>query len=50
VMPHPVYAGQYWVCVVTPSDTTMDTLRPLLTEAHEFAKRKHTNQRRRTRS
>ena len=50
VMPHPVYAGQYWVCVVTPSDTTMDTLRPLLAEAHKFAKRKHTNQRRRTRS
>jgi Family of unknown function (DUF6194) len=41
LMPHPEYAGQYWVCVVNPSD--VEALRPLLTEAYEFAVRKHDN-------
>lgn len=43
LMPHPAYASQYWVCVVNPSDATLDALRPLLAEAHEFAARKHAN-------
>jgi hypothetical protein len=43
VMPHPTYAGQHWVCVVNPSDATIDALQPLLAEAYEFAKRKHAN-------
>ena len=44
LMPHPTYGGQHWVCVVNPSDATVDALKPLLTEAHEFAARKHANQ------
>jgi len=40
-MPHPVYASQYWVCVVNPSEATWDTLRRLLAEAHDFAARKY---------
>jgi len=45
VLPHPVYATQNWVCVLTPSATTFETVVvPLLDEAYEFAARKHTNQ------
>ncbi|GAA0817701.1 DUF6194 family protein [Spirilliplanes yamanashiensis] len=41
VLPHPVYAGQHWVCVVNPSHPYEE----LLAEAHAFAARKHANQR-----
>ena len=43
LMPHPVYGPQYWVCVLSPSAATVDELLPLLTEAYEFAVRKHSN-------
>ncbi|MFE2755879.1 DUF6194 family protein [Actinosynnema sp. NPDC059335] len=43
LMPHPVYASQHWVCVVSPSGATLDAVRPLLVEAHGFAARKHAN-------
>ncbi|MEU8828139.1 DUF6194 family protein [Streptomyces sp. NPDC048636] len=45
LMPHPVYATQHWVCVVEPSAATLETLKPLLAEAHAFAVRKYRNQR-----
>lgn len=48
VMPHPVYASQHWVCVVSPGEATLDAVRPLLAEAHAFAARKHANHARRT--
>jgi hypothetical protein len=42
LMPHPVYANMYWVCVVSPSAATFETtLVPLLAEAYELAVRKH---------
>lgn len=44
VMPHPVYASQYWVCVVNPGEATLDAVRKLLIEAHGFAARKYANQ------
>jgi hypothetical protein len=44
VMPHPVYASQYWVCVVNPGEATLDAVWKLLAEAHEFAARKYANQ------
>lgn len=44
LMPHPIYASQHWVSIVTPSTASMETLKPLLDEAYEFAARKHTNQ------
>ncbi|RKR93131.1 hypothetical protein BDK92_7648 [Micromonospora pisi] len=44
LMPHPVYAAQYWVCVVNPGAQTLETVRTLLAEAHGFAARKYTNQ------
>ncbi|MBF6327857.1 DUF6194 family protein [Nocardia transvalensis] len=43
LMPHPIYAAQYWVCVVNPGPETLDTVLPMLTESYEFAVRKHTN-------
>ena len=41
VMPHPIYASQYWVCVVNPGEATRGTVATLLAEAHAFAARKH---------
>jgi hypothetical protein len=37
LMPHPVYARQYWVCVLNPSDATFEqTIKSLLAEAYEL--------------
>jgi len=38
IMPHPVYAKMYWVCILNPSDATFEQVRPLLVEAYEQAK------------
>jgi hypothetical protein len=43
VMPHPIYASQHWVCVVNPGETTLETVRTLLAEAHGFAARRYAN-------
>lgn len=43
VMPHPTYASQHWVCVVNPGEATLETVRTLLAEAHEFAARRYAN-------
>ena len=38
IMPHPVYGGIFWICVLNPGDKTFETkLRPMLTEAYELA-------------
>ena len=37
IMPHPEYAAQSFLCVLSPSDATFQKLRPLLTEAYELA-------------
>ncbi|MEH1099904.1 DUF6194 family protein [Micromonospora sp. CPCC 205561] len=47
LLPHPVYAGQHWVCVVNPGEATLGTVRQLLAEAYEFAVRRHLNHRNR---
>jgi hypothetical protein len=39
LMPHPFYASQHWVAIVSPSDS--GPLLPLLAEAYDFAVRKH---------
>jgi hypothetical protein len=37
LMPHPVYANMYWVCVLNPSPATFQTLvQPLLAEAYDL--------------
>ncbi|MFC3994691.1 DUF6194 family protein [Nocardiopsis sediminis] len=42
VLPHPLYASQYWVCVVNPGRATLDEeVAPLLAEAYERAVRAH---------
>ena len=42
IVPHPVYAWMSWVCVLNPSDTTFEQLKPLIQEAYEYAKEKYT--------
>ena len=37
LMPHPVYAENHFVCVLNPSDTTFESLKPLLAEAYGIA-------------
>lgn len=37
VLPHPHYAPQSWVCVVSPGEETFQTVRGLLREAYERA-------------
>lgn len=42
VMPHPDYAPQSWVCVLSPSDATFQqTVQPLLTEAYDLAVKRY---------
>ena len=41
LMPHPVYGRMYWVCVLNPSESTFETIRPLLDEAYEIAVKKY---------
>ena len=40
LLPHPVYAPQFWVCVLNPSAETFQVLRPLLAEAYDLAVRR----------
>lgn len=35
LLPHPVYAPQSWICVLNPSETTFQTVQPLLAEAYK---------------
>lgn len=37
LMPHPIYAANHFVCVLNPSDSTFESVRPLLREAYEIA-------------
>lgn len=41
ILPHPVYAWMSWICVLNPSDTTFEQLKPLIKEAYEYAKEKY---------
>jgi hypothetical protein len=43
LMPHPFYASQHWVAIVSPSDA--GPLEPLLAEAYDFAVRKYAKHR-----
>lgn len=40
-MPHPIYAPMGWVCVLSPSTATFETLKPLIAEAYELAMQRH---------
>jgi hypothetical protein len=42
LMPHPVYANMYWVCVLNPSPATFQrVVQPLLAEAYDLNTRKY---------
>ncbi len=41
IMPHPIYAPQFWVCVLSPSATTFESVKPLLAEAHQRSANRH---------
>ena len=40
IMPHPVYGWLSWLCCLNPSDKTFEELKPLIAEAHAYAKEK----------
>ncbi len=40
IMPHPVYAWMGWICALTPSETTFESLKPYILESYEYAKEK----------
>ncbi len=44
IMPHPDYAQQHYICVLSPSEATFEKVRPLLTEAYEIAVRRYNSQ------
>lgn len=49
LMPHPVYGRQYWVSVLSPTDSTFQELvQPLLAEAYEMAVSKYAKRAART--
>jgi hypothetical protein len=44
IMPHPEYAKQHFICVLSPGDATFEKIRPLLAEAYDIAVRRYTRQ------
>lgn len=42
IMPHPDYAAQSFLCVLSPSEATFEKVRSLLAEAYELAVRRAT--------
>jgi hypothetical protein len=37
LQPHPVYGRMFWVCVLSPSTATFDSVKPFLAEAYELS-------------
>jgi hypothetical protein len=40
IMPHPDYAPQHFICVLSPSEVTFERIRALLAEAYDIAARR----------
>lgn len=40
LLPHPVYAWMSWICVLNPSPSVFEELKPYILEAYEYAKEK----------
>jgi Family of unknown function (DUF6194) len=38
LLPHPVYGRMFWVSVLNPSESTFETVKPLLAEAYQREK------------
>jgi hypothetical protein len=41
IMPHPEYAKQFFICVLSPGEVTLERVRLLLAEAYEIAVRRY---------
>lgn len=41
IMPHPEYAKQHFICVLSPSEATFERIRALLAEAYDIAVRRY---------
>ena len=41
IMPHPVYGWLSWLCCLNPSAERFEELKPLIAEAHAYAKEKY---------
>lgn len=37
LMPHPIYGRNHWVCVLNPSESTFESVKPLIAEGYEIA-------------
>jgi hypothetical protein len=44
IMPHPEYAQQHFVCVLSPGEATLGKVKILLAEAHQMAVRRFESQ------
>jgi hypothetical protein len=44
LMPHPEYAKQHFICVLSPSEATFEQIRLLLAESYDRAVRRYTSQ------
>ena len=44
IMPHPEYAQQHFICVLSPSEATFERICALLAEAYDIAVRRYTSQ------
>jgi predicted DNA-binding protein (MmcQ/YjbR family) len=44
IMPHPHYAQQHFICVLSPSEVTFERVRTLLAEAYDIAVRRYNRQ------
>jgi Family of unknown function (DUF6194) len=44
IMPHPEYAQQHFICVLSPSEMTFEKVRLFLAEAYDMAVRRYTSQ------
>jgi hypothetical protein len=41
IMPHPEYSAQFFICVLSPSESTFEKIRPMLAEAHDVAVKRY---------
>jgi hypothetical protein len=44
IMPHPEYAAQNFICVLSPGEGTFEQVRALLAEAYDIAARRYARQ------
>jgi len=42
LLPHPAYGRMHWVCVLCPSETTFERIKPLLAEAYAIVVKRST--------